>query len=1431
MRWNWLARCLTHTSRSRRRADRRKVCSRRPRLEILEDRTLPSTVSWINPAGGDWSNPANWSTGQLPGANDDVVIKVPSNVTVTHASPTASDTVHSLVTTANFAMQGGTLTINGPSIFKSALSVFSTLTTNGNTVIDGPVELVGGAMNGSGNVTLNGQLTWTGGNIAGAGTVLAKGGLILDNFSSFSFSEPTLDGRTLQNAGTATWVGIGNFDLIDSATFVNLPGATFNINSDLTLNSDLGPLSTFQNEGTLVKSQTVGQTTFNTAFNNSGAVDVQSGTLALAGGGDETGSFKAEGPGTLNFTQGVYTLESSSSVSGPGTTLVSNNFSGNGTTVVVAGAFDPGTLSVTDGVINFTNDITLPTLALSGGAITGAGTLTVSGLFHWSGGTLTGPGTTVAGSSLVIDEQSGFQPVLNGRTLDVKKNAVLESGATLSVKSEAAIDNLSGATFLVQSGAAVNSDETSSFNNQGTLHQSGNPSGTTPWNMQLNNSGKVVVQSGTLGLAGGNDTGSFVVNSGAALGFGADTNLQPGSRVTGAGSVSFSGGTTNVYGTYAIAGDTVINGGTVDFTHNVTLPTLDLQSGTLEGPGTVTVSGLLNWTGGVMSGSGLTIAQGSLLLDGPSFSFPPADPTLDGRTFDNVKTATWANGNLQILDNGVFNNLKGATFLAQSSGEVATSFFSAATGTFNNAGTLQESGNTTSAGIVSLFTNSGQVNVQSGTLSIGPGTDTGTFTVQAGATLSLNSPIASGIINLSPTSKIVGKGAVNFSNGITNVDGQITVTGGDTISGGTVNFDQTITLPSLNLTGGTLAGSGTVTITGPLTWTGGAMTGPGLTVAKGALVLDGSGLLVLDDRTLQNTSTATWLGTGNLDIADAAVFDNLPGATFRIENDATASDSLSIVPLGQGIPVFKNEGRLVKSPSVGQTTFSTTFDNSGTVNVQSGTLALAGGGDQTGSFTVAAGATLNLSMGSFTFDPSSSVTGAGTVLISGTIPQSGNVTTVYLGGTYAPTTTVVDGASVNFARSDSLPNLTINGAEDSAIPPSTISGVGTLDVTGTLAWTNGTIRGPFLVRADSNLLISPTSPSVTLDGATLENVKSGTLGSGNLSLNNGSVFKNLAGAKFALQSGATVSGGFPNSGTFDNEGLLDQPSSAGTTTIASTFTNNGTLDVEGGTLSLQGIFTNYAALTLNGGTYLIAGTLQFNPVTASGSGGSGLTANAAKIVLNGPSAQITDLFGNNLMDSLTLNQSSGQLTLENGASITTASDFSNAGALTVGSGSTFTASGAYTQTGGSTILQAGTLTASSGVSIQGGSLSGPGTINADVVNAGLLNPGGTSGGTGLLTINGNYTQTAMGILHIGLAGTTADSQYDQLAVSGTATLAGTLDVTLLHGFQPQNGNQFQVLTYGSRNGTFTKYRFPSLGGSLVFDPVYGSGSLILFVQM
>jgi hypothetical protein len=114
-----------------------------------------------------------------------------------------------------------------------------------------------------------------------------------------------------------------------------------------------------------------------------------------------------------------------------------------------------------------------------------------------------------------------------------------------------------------------------------------------------------------------------------------------------------------------------------------------------------------------------------------------------------------------------------------------------------------------------------------------------------------------------------------------------------------------------------------------------------------------------------------------------------------------------------------------------------------------------------------------------------------------------------------------------------------------------------------------------------------------------------------------------------------------------------------------------------------------------------------------------------------------------------------------------------------------------------------------GLFIALGGLAGPGTINGDVTNAGTVRPG-TATATGGLTLNGDYTQAAAGTLTIRLGGLAAGAGYDQLVVNGTATLGGTLAVTLVNGFQPRRGDQFQPLLFGGGQGPFARY---TLGGN------------------
>jgi hypothetical protein len=167
--------------------------------------------------------------------------------------------------------------------------------------------------------------------------------------------------------------------------------------------------------------------------------------------------------------------------------------------------------------------------------------------------------------------------------------------------------------------------------------------------------------------------------------------------------------------------------------------------------------------------------------------------------------------------------------------------------------------------------------------------------------------------------------------------------------------------------------------------------------------------------------------------------------------------------------------------------------------------------------------------------------------------------------------------------------------------------------------------------------------------------------------------------------------------------------------------------------------------------------------------------------VGGATLQVTSqLFGN--FGTVALQQ--GTLALSNAE---------NSGMMLVSSGTTLGV-GSYVQTTGSTIVNGGTINGGS-LSIYGGALTGTGTINATVTNGGQVVPGG-AGAAGLLTMNGAYTQTATGALDIELGGMSG-GMIDLLAVSGTASLGGTLNVATIGSFTPALGNTFQVLTYGS----------------------------------
>src|SRR5262249_50285645 len=100
-------------------------------------------------------------------------------------------------------------------------------------------------------------------------------------------------------------------------------------------------------------------------------------------------------------------------------------------------------------------------------------------------------------------------------------------------------------------------------------------------------------------------------------------------------------------------------GGPAYFGSDATASSLTINDGShggLTGPATLTVTGLFTFIGGVMSGTGRTIAQGGIEMIGPDAKWVVT------RTLVNVGTAIVTARQLELSDGGLLHNLPGATF-------------------------------------------------------------------------------------------------------------------------------------------------------------------------------------------------------------------------------------------------------------------------------------------------------------------------------------------------------------------------------------------------------------------------------------------------------------------------------------------------------------------------------------------------------------------------------------------------------------------------------------------------------------------------------------------------------------------------------------------------------------------------------------------------
>jgi hypothetical protein len=126
----------------------------------------------------------------------------------------------------------------------------------------------------------------------------------------------------------------------------------------------------------------------------------------------------------------------------------------------------------------------------------------------------------------------------------------------------------------------------------------------------------------------------------------------------------------------------------------------------------------------------------------------------------------------------------------------------------------------------------------------------------------------------------------------------------------------------------------------------------------------------------------------------------------------------------------------------------------------------------------------------------------------------------------------------------------------------------------------------------------------------------------------------------------------------------------------------------------------------------------------------------------------------------------------------------------------------------------------------GGVVRGGGTLGVSGVaftNEGAISPGMSPG---ILAVTGNCPFSPTAALDVEIGGYVEGTNYDRLAVSGTVSLDGALNVSFLPGFCAVPGDSFRVLTAAVRSGTFSGINVSGKGNA-VLDAHYDATGLTL----
>jgi autotransporter-associated beta strand protein len=882
---------------------------------------------------------------------------------------------------------------------------------------------------------------------------------------------------------------------------------------------------------------------------------------------------------------------------------------------------------------------------------------------------------------------------------------------------------------------------------------------------------------------------------------------------------------------------------------------------TLTGSGNLTAGGLFEWEAGAINGTGSLTANGVVHLYAPV----SGNLSLTGESLVNSSLATWGSSTtLTLSDGAMISNTPTGTFQCEADGTMQNG--PGAT-LFANDGLFEKIESFGTTAIEAPFNNSGTVRVLTGALDLGGGgIHSGDFEVAPGATLSF----AAGTHTTLASSRIFGAGDFCILGGIANLNGTVTTQGAHNFTGGvvnlgdsydagsnavtigacTVNFDGTNPVAAASLTVGgygTIGGSNTVNVSGLLAWNNSfAITGSNSLVANGGLTIASGGSLL--GRSLVNMASALWSNStvASLALGFGAIISNAPGATF----DCVGNNTIQFTT-GSGTVANAGLFRTIGPPAT--TTIEVPFDNTGTVEVQSGTLNLTGGGINAGAINVFANAVLSLG-GGFFLAPGGSISGSGQLQVStstadvafgGTVNVGGS--NIFMGGVANLTgnyvcsnvALVIDAGVANFNSSNviSPSSLTIGGY-------GSLGGSNPIVVSGPVTWNSGfTVSGSNSLIANGGLTIGPGS--VTLEGRTLVNMAEGlwtnnaTTPNSAISLIDGAILSNAPGATFDCVGDGTIEASTATGGGFvANAGIFETIGTPATQVIQAPFSNTAVVEVQSGTLSFgeggcsisptnslaeMAVFSN-ATIDFHGGTFLLdSSSIIDGPGNLSVSGGTASLAGEVDALgthsFTGGTAEITGFYnceGNALVIS-------GGTANFNGSGVIAPSSLTMGIYGTLSGSNSVTVDGPMTWGTASTISGTNTVTANGGLAIGPGvGLNGRTLINAascvwsnrstagslsleggavisnapgatfDCIGNGVINLGfgsGLFGNGGLFRVSGGGAETSIEVPF----NNNGTVEVDSGTFSLSAPFTQAAGLTFLNGGNIANSSPLQIL--------------------------------------